>query len=68
MGYENDLFEYAEYTGLDSGDIINQSEAMKKEALKFDNMSEWYRYITDREYRVRTDKNEGVYLSTFHGA
>lgn len=28
-------------------------------------MSEWYRYITDREYRVRTDKNEGVYLSTF---
>lgn len=31
-------------------------------------MSEWYRYITDREYRVRTDKNEGVYLSTFHGA
>lgn len=68
MGYENDLFEYAEYAGLDSGDIINQLEAMKKEALKFDNMSEWYRYITDREYRVRTDKNEGVYLSTFHGA
>lgn len=30
MGYENDLFEYAEYTGLDSGDIINQSEAMKR--------------------------------------
>ena len=53
---------------LTAGDIINQSEAMKKEALKFDNMSEWYRYITDREYRVRTDKNEGVYLSTFHGA
>ena len=24
MGYENDLFEYAEYTGLDSGDITSQ--------------------------------------------
>ena len=64
MGYENDLFEYAEYTGLDSGDIINQSEAMKKEALKFDNMSEWYRYITDREYRVRTDTGKTFCLLT----
>ena len=57
-----------EYVGLDSEDMLNQSEMMKKESLKLDNMKEWYSYIVDKEYRQRVDKNKGLYLSTFHGA
>lgn len=68
MNYEESLYEYAEYVGLDSEDMLNQSEMMKKESLKLDNMKEWYSYIVDKEYRQRVDKNKGLYLSTFHGA
>lgn len=68
MGYEKSLYDYAEYVGMDKDDIINQSEIMKKETMKLDNMSEWYNYIMDKEYRQRVDKENGLYLGTFHGA
>lgn len=68
MGYGESIVEYAQYTGQDKENILNQSEMMKKEAMKFNNMSDWYSYITDKEYRQRADIDKGLYLSTFHGA
>lgn len=68
MGYEESLYEYAEYVGMDKEEVMNQTVMLRKEALKFDNMSDWYNYITDREYRQRIKQEEGLYLSTFHGA
>ncbi len=47
---------------------MNQSEMMKKESMKLDNMSEWYNYIMNKDYRQRVDKENGLYLGTFHGA
>ena len=68
MGYEESMYEYAEYVGIDKDDIMNQSEMMKKESMKLDNMSEWYNYIMNKDYRQRVDKENGLYLGTFHGA
>ena len=68
MGYEESLYEYVEYVGIDKEECMNQSDMMKKESLKLSNMSEWYNYIIDKEYRQRVDKDSGIYLSTFHGA
>ena len=36
--------------------------------MKLDNMSEWYNYIMNKDYRQRVDKENGLYLGTFHGA
>lgn len=68
MGYEESLYEYAEYVGMDKDDVLNQSEMMKKEAMKLGSMPEWYNYIMDKEYRQRVDKEKGLYLGTFHGS
>ena len=60
MGYEESMYEYAEYVGIDKDDIMNQSEMMKKESMKLDNMSEWYNYIMNKDYRQRVDKENDL--------
>ena len=68
MGYEESMYEYAEYVGIDKDDIMNQSEMMKKESMKLDNMSEWYNYIMNKDYRQRVDKENGCLLYTSDAA
>lgn len=67
MKYMESLHEYAEYRGLEAWEYDRDYAVLLQEAKQFATMEEWANYA-ERTQIFQHLEEEGIYLSTFHGA
>ena len=68
MGYVESLKEYAEYRKISSEEMERDYAALAAEVKGFQNMAQWMAYVEETGSKGFVPDENGLYLSTFHGA
>ncbi len=68
MGYVESLKEYAEYRKISSEEMERDYAALAAETKGFQNMAQWLAYVEETGSKGFVPDENGLYLSTFHGA
>lgn len=70
--YDKYIEERARFMNEDRTDLFSQYEELKKDAMKFSTIAEWFAHAGRVSTRVQMDSRkkdpDGVWLSTIHGA
>ena len=68
MGYVESLKDYAEYRKISPEEMERDYAALTAEARGFQDMAQWKAYVEESGGRGFVPDENGLYLSTFHGA
>lgn len=68
MGYVESMKDYAQYRKISSEEMERDYAALTAEARGFQDMAQWKAYVEETGSRGFVPDENGLYLSTFHGA
>lgn len=72
FGYQNWLYEYAEWRERDPQEFLDILNLLQEEASHFKTMEAWFQYAQDYAQTIREQnqkkEHKGICLSTFHSA